>query len=416
MKILLFVLAFFYIAFNSIAQWNPNYNHADHMGEIAIPSDEHLVCVAESGGRIHHSEDGGASWSFYQTQFISSWFTDVQFPSASVGYACGGTAFGDHRSVVVRTSDGGFTWDSLSANVFPPYSLNQIQFHTENYGFVSGEGYLYKTTDGGQTFGSINLPNNETVTEISSIGDSYFFGAYLNLGAGTYIYSIHRYNVLTDAWSLPYTDTMMNVSGWDNRIVNKIDFPPNQNLIGYAAGGSGLILKTEDGGSTWTSQFLPPYNNLSGLDFVSELQGYVNNSGGVYVTTDGGANWIAQQLNPPATVHRIEMDDANNGYALSYNGVYKTENGGFLSIDSKELIDIVQVYPNPSNSNITISSVDHKIHSVQIIELSGQVIYDENYDGLTDINVDVSSFSKGTKIIKLFSENTLISVSKITLE
>jgi hypothetical protein len=110
------------------------------------------------------------------------------------------------------------------------------------------------------------------------------------------------------------------------------------------------------------------------------------------------------------------MDDANNGYALSYNGVYKTENGGFLSIDSKELIDIVQVYPNPSNSNITISSVDHKIHSVQIIELSGQVIYDENYDGLTDINVDVSSFSKGTKFIILFSENTLISVSKITLE
>jgi photosystem II stability/assembly factor-like uncharacterized protein len=416
MKTLLYVTAFVCIAFSSSAQWNPVYIHADTKSELAVPFGERLVCVTNYGGRIHYSEDGGDSWGNYQTPFTTSWFSDVQFPSDSIGYACGGTAFGDHRSIVVRSSDSGITWDSITANILAPYSLNQIHFHADNYGFVAGEGFLYKTTDGGQTFTATNLPNNETVTEISSVGDSYFFGSRLSLGSDTYVYSINRYDVLTDTWSLPYTDTMMNVSGWNNRIINKIDFPPNQNLTGYAAGGSGLILKTEDGGSSWAAQFLAPYNYLTGLDFVSETHGYVNNAGGIYTTTDGGANWVIQQLNPPSTISRIEMADANTGYALGNNAVYRTQNGGFLSLDSQELIDNVLVYPNPSNSNITISSETYKIHSVQIIEPTGQLIYEGNYDGLTDINVDVSSFSKGMKIIKLYSENALVSVSHLILE
>lgn len=416
MKNLHIFTAFVCFAFSSSAQWNPIYIHADSKSELAVPFDEQLVCVTNYGGRIHYSEDGGDSWGNYQTQFTSSWFSDVQFPSASIGYACGGTAFGDHRSIVVRSSDSGITWDSITANVLTPYSLNQIHFHSDNYGFVTGEGFLYKTTDSGQTFTATTLPNNGIVTEISSVGDSYFFAARLSLGSDTYVYSIHRYDVVTDTWSLPYTDTMTNVSGWNNRIINKIDFPPNQNLTGYAIGGSGLILKTEDGGATWATQFLVPYNNLTGLDFVSETNGYVNNAGGIFTTTDGGANWEIQQLTPPSTIHRIEMVDAFTGFALSSNGVYRTQNGGFLSINSEELQNKILVYPNPSSTNITISSEVFKIHSIQIIEPTGQLIYEGNYDGLTDINVDVSSFSKGMKIIKLYSENALVSVSNLILE
>jgi photosystem II stability/assembly factor-like uncharacterized protein len=56
------------------------------------------------------------------------------------------------------------------------------------------------------------------------------------------------------------------------------------------------LLATNDGGQHWLSRSLPPHGNVTGLDFVTDSNGWVletaeTGSSSVSITNDGGATW-----------------------------------------------------------------------------------------------------------------------------
>ena len=128
-------------------------------------------------------------------------------------------------------------------------------------------------------------------------------------------------------------------------------FPGDPSIIYVAAAGpGGGILKSTNGGVTWTllggsdfdqvafgSLVVDP-NNSNNL-YVTVLYGPNSNSGGVYKSTDGGVTWS----NTTASIHTgwatdIEMDPANSSILYAgltqdtvnpaTNGLYETTNGG----------------------------------------------------------------------------------------
>lgn len=107
-------------------------------------------------------------------------------------------------------------------------------------------------------------------------------------------------------------------------------------LLGYACGREGLILKTADGGATWTEQSRGASSRYWDLEFVSPTQGWAaGDSGRVGHTTNGGAAWTVQQVGQPATLYGISFVNATVGWVVGYvsNGsfsgmIFKTANGG----------------------------------------------------------------------------------------
>ena len=78
--------------------------------------------------------------------------------------------------------------------------------------------------------------------------------------------------------------------------LNDIEFASN--AVGYISGDNETLLKTMDGGESWTTIIpagisVPFTYNIGDLEFVSETVGFCNvpNAGSTYKTLDGGDNW-----------------------------------------------------------------------------------------------------------------------------
>ena len=99
------------------AQWTSIWTNNNINGSCyAVNADTFFV--TGGGGIIYRTLNGGTSWDSAQSIFTTSWYNHINFSSPTVGYACGGTAFGQHSSTIAKTTDGGQTWDSLTSNTF----------------------------------------------------------------------------------------------------------------------------------------------------------------------------------------------------------------------------------------------------------------------------------------------------------
>ncbi|GAB4425083.1 MAG: hypothetical protein OHK0039_42600 [Bacteroidia bacterium] len=99
-------------------------------------------------GAIYKSTDGGRRWAF--TSASDEFFTSLHFLSGRLGYAVGRTGS------IVRTRDGGVTWETLrNGNLpwMPLHRYNQICMLDARTGYIVGDaGLVLKTTDGGKTW------------------------------------------------------------------------------------------------------------------------------------------------------------------------------------------------------------------------------------------------------------------------
>ncbi len=107
---------------------------------------------------------------------------------------------------------------------------------------------------------------------------------------------------------------------------------------GWTVGTSGTILHTADGGAHWTRQSVASTDEFRGVAFVSATQGWAtsfhathydyqgeadNWQGSIWHTTNGGALWQAQSLPANASLlNRVKFIDALHGWivGVKYTG------------------------------------------------------------------------------------------------
>ena len=311
----------------SFAQWNINAYRSD-MAEIEIIDKDTLIMIGAKGN-IVRTTNGGNAWSTKVPfpSFRYSWFSDIHFPTKNVGYISGGSWFG-LTNILIKTTDGGQTWDSLSSGTGAGNFIDKIHFINKDTGYmIQDNRQIIKTLDGGITrtaVGGASLSNytDFTVTPNNII----FFATSFRISSSEFVYSILKSTDFGQTFTTVYLDSMTGVGGFNNRAISKIQFIDNTN--GFAVGGNGMFMKTTDGGNTWMRYFLIPYNSLTSVHFVNPTVGYVNNAGGIYKTINGGNSWDIQQVNPVATINRIAFVNDTLGFALSNNALYKTTNAG----------------------------------------------------------------------------------------
>jgi photosystem II stability/assembly factor-like uncharacterized protein len=246
---------------------------------------------------------------------------DITFVDNRRGWALG-------YETLIRTQDGGATWEMLSLPRFLPGGV--IYFTDASNGWISDfERGLLKTTDGGNTWSTILL--------------DIYIDQFFPLDAQT-------------AWATTIDQTILKTEdGWETwdeyeflYIVTVMQFINEQ--VGWVAGYGNEILKTEDGGRTWIDQSFNRQGNQAEINdfqdgfFLDENTGWLIGNGpgsgnqwGSYLlkTTDGGETWDSQLLGSnayPPLAQDIHFVDSQTGYIVGTENergiIMKTVDGG----------------------------------------------------------------------------------------
>ena len=103
----------------------------------------------------------------------------------------------------------------------------------------------------------------------------------------------------------------------------------------FASGASGTVLRSDDGGNTWTSQTSSSTDYLVGLSFSSTTTGTIVggnpliNTQSVIRTNNFGATWFPQTTGTSVMLLGVSFANANIGWAVGTGGrIFQTTDGG----------------------------------------------------------------------------------------
>jgi photosystem II stability/assembly factor-like uncharacterized protein len=218
----------------------------------------------------------------------------------------------------VRTSQSGWTWGSPrpQGNI-----LSTIDF-AGGRGYAVGEfGTIVRTDDGGFNWSGIRTGLTDDLTKLEVLDADTFVAG----GGCTLLRSLDGGQSLLRL--------RFNPSATCGSPLAAMHFPSRD--VGYLIRGDGSVLRTDDGGSRFTSRTgLPASSGGPPNDvwFTSAETGVVatgaDSLGRIYRTTDGGGSWT--EAHTAAAVRSIYFVSPTVGYAVGRNTILKTENGGAI--------------------------------------------------------------------------------------
>ena len=235
--------------------------------------------------------------------------------------------------VLILSTDSFSQWSPAAGNL----NVNQwglgwaIDAVDSNCAVISvSYGAIYRTLDGGKSWGKISPLNSSSTGIDISMVDS------LNIWFGAEDGKIFATSDGGKNWAIQFDDTSKT------NFMNYIKMFDSQNGIamgdGKTASDPAFFLKTTDGGTNWVSANDSAFGAYSGdtwrrLDFISPNVSYFYESGlnpqSIYKTTDGCNTW--KKVQTPSSVHILNFYDENLGliYTVASNStVYRTTNGG----------------------------------------------------------------------------------------
>jgi len=386
-----------------------NTSHLGNIGyleEIAFPSrDTGYIC--SQSGAILKTTNTGFNWVVVGV-FNNTFLTDIYFINNQTGFVAGSRK-------LLKTTNGGDSWDSLNTNgMMSQFCCSDVLFFNSSTGFAAAQS-IYKTTNNGQNWNEVlhyysNFGKADDIQFINSQTGFCYMWYYIPMGSNyTWVFK-------TTNAGLNWTDISTLVYNGHFDGFQMID----ENL-GFATGNTGQItFKTTNGGVNWTNSIVKA---ASVIYFLNANTGYFTG----YKTTNSGINWWIQNVDiqDRARIKDIVFIDANTGFMVGgINGViFKTTDagGGLIPLSVVNITKVIpnkyflhQNYPNPFNPQTKIkfavpSNVKGQASNVKLIiyDLLGRevttLVNEELKPGTYEADWDGSNFSSGVYFYKIFS-------------
>ncbi len=270
-----------------------------------------LVAVG-SNNAIYRSTNLGTSWTL-----ASSYNNDnrsIQKTSSNILYA-GGYNTSGNTARIQKSTDNGLTWavvyDQGSREVWDlGTSYDTVWAVGINRGTWTGR--LDVSVNGGTLWSPIAGFTTPAWTTPYAIAVS---NANLLIGTGNGVSGGFKYS-LNRGSSFQSVDTLIDGTGFPT--VNDIIFVTN--AVAYAVCNNEVILKSIDGGISWSSihPYSSSYNSLRSIKFITQNVGFaVGNGGLILKTTDGGSTWTDQSYGTGSNQSIIFNN--NKAYILTGN-------------------------------------------------------------------------------------------------
>src|SRR5579883_156191 len=283
-------------AFSQVPSWRViNNSLVSGYTEVVFATDTIGYLAGAVQGNSHsmlRSADTGSDFSNINFPgFVSTFATNMSWPTPQNGYVSVDTGTAPNNSVfVLSTSNGGSSWTVYSIN--NTLQLQNIYFPSVFIGYATGslsngEGYfIAKTTNGGQTWASIYKSDNY-VNYSHLYFPSATSGMLLALNSATNVVNVAY---TTDGgtsfkFSSLRTDSAANFLHWNDD--------------GSWLAGADSVYRSTDSGRTWKS--VVSYDTSAGPASVATFNGkmgfaFRQNEPIVLATTDYGATWASTRL------------------------------------------------------------------------------------------------------------------------
>ncbi|NBC66639.1 MAG: hypothetical protein GVY07_13415 [Bacteroidetes bacterium] len=292
----------------------------EHEGWATTIPDE----FAFIGGSIYHTKDGGETWTEQlRGDPYKEFFWDIEFIDENNGWATMQSyhyglldpeAIWKWYGAIYHTSNGGQTWEVqyfLDGGV-----ITDLEIVDQNRIFVvasddgqsdeNNDGYLIHSNNGGDTWSTTRL-GEDWYSYIKFAGSSHgwiagFSTAYKTTNGG-------------NSW------------GSTSQSYNSMDFVDS--MIGFGVKGKAVYRTTNQGGS-W-NQKRSVSGNIRGSDFVnSELGWVITENGDILQTTDGAQSWKSQKVYDNGTEIDLSSNKVYNIHFINSQSGWAGGQGGYL--------------------------------------------------------------------------------------
>ena len=271
-------------------------------------------------GTISITHDGGQSWERHYLGGNPT-LRQIQFVSEQVGWVRG-------LGEIYKSTDGGLTWN-LQTDALD--YVESFYFVNETMGWAITSWIIYSlliTRDGGNSWSpQITLPNLafpawNALRDVSFINESH--GWVLSQGGisgSNFSTTILHTNNSGESWET-YSSTI-------NMSANKIYF--KDHLNGWAFGAPGALFHTNDSGITWSNQSSYTEETLQDIYFLNGSIGWIcGTNGTILYTENGGVNWTNYSSSSlEMDLNAIYFHDEIKGWAVPSNpGILQSHDGG----------------------------------------------------------------------------------------
>ena len=378
------------------AQWTPlNTGTIEILSEIVFPSSD-TGYVSGANGTLLRTFNAGENWTLLDIGSTED-VNDLYFLNHLTGFLVG------NEGLFAITHDAGEHWNTEYLSTNQSLDLSTVWFTTELTGYVGGrthnnEGIILKTIDGGITWDETEAPFSlfdinykKIVFPTPDIGYALTRGMCMKTVDGG------------DHWFI--TDTALVASGNMFSLLEDAYFVSADTgyIVGWYSGFSGY---TVNGGMEWTDQMISN-NQWYSIDFPSRQIGYLSGWGQLMKTIDGGKTWTNETSThiESNSIYSIDFTNDDTGYACGTKGVIlKTTNGGITQTRDISHSSELKVYPNPTSGSFHFStdnllSMNTNKLTFQIYTMQGKKVM-EVFDHELPSYVDISMFLPGMYFLK----------------
>ncbi|NOS86017.1 MAG: T9SS type A sorting domain-containing protein [Ignavibacteria bacterium] len=313
---------------------------------------------------VYKTTNTGQNWNNFS--FNGRTLTAMDFYNESTGWVGAYRGINNVRySTVIKTTNGGGNWDSVSLQ--PASSIDNIKFYNAQTGWLTGiyqnKSYISRSTDGGAVWNlQFTANNNKILKLIYILDENHLWIAADNENLLRTTNGGANWQLLSFGFPNSRSVTALQF----------IDLNTGWAIVNYP---SAQIIKTNNGGDTWTSQFDAGIDHLSSLYFANNMTGWATGSDGIIIKTTNGGEIFTGVNNPSA------------GLVINFS--------------------LSQNYPNPFNpvTNIKFDIPKSGFVNITIFDLLGReistLVNEQMQPGSYTVNWDASNHPSGVYFYKL---------------
>lgn len=387
----------------------------------------------------------------FDTIFVETgmYVTDINIINEDTIFVCSG-------SKMLRTTDGGTSWDTLLSNS----TFYQSDFFDFNNGYaVSPMGYIIKTSNAGTVWDTIQgVPSNNSFFDVHMISDTT---AIVSSDNGLI------YKVTPTGFSV---DTLYDLmAGGSPLTIKDFDFEtPDIGFGGGVTAGLSGLARTVDGGNNWevraTNGFLDlnfdevacidslnvwgienspsPWEHISysndggflwnsgfmwfstakivSLDFSISGFGIVAQNLELLYTIDSGMNWSTLLVAQPgfSGFSKVKIVNDSIVYIGGRDGIYKVFYPLSIGV-SEHLTDLsnsITIFPNPIINNLELKYKVplSEIHHLSIFDLHGREIFGKDIKSNENV-IDLTFLKTGLYNLRIKSDYFIVNQKFVKL-
>jgi len=306
MKHILITLVLLFTFLPSFSQWN----QVSVMGSTADFYSVDYYSQNEiwigSINRTFKTNNNGVNWSMMYPMYDTSsamvfiYITDMVMTGTNSAY-CTGLYNTGNDEVILRTTNGGSIWSTVSHNnaIQLPRQLISLDNLGSFWMAVGANGRIARSIDSGNSWSYVTSGTTEKIYDVKILSSNTVIAA-----AENYILKSVNGGVSWNVSSVTGGHTMVNGSG---------------NVVYISNRNSNSMLKSINSGSTFSLLPLPFINSGAIINLGPDTvvaAGY----DGIYMSVSGGQYWEKFQLSVYTQINMFDFIDSNQGIAVGTSG------------------------------------------------------------------------------------------------